>query len=790
MKINKRTANCVGIFLFLFLMTVGDAAAGSEQNSAIYEDRIVWQDDSNGNWDIQMYNVSTSTETQITTDEADQQNPDIYGDRIVWQESRNGGSGDYWDPTGNWDIYMYDISTSTETQITINESRQIYSAIYGNRIVWADDRNGNWDIYMYDISTSTEKQITHNVSDQLYPDIYEDRIAWTEEGAIYMYNISTSTETQITPHYWGWDVESDEYGDANVAPLIYGDRIVCEAETGTGNYLVKMYDLSNSTEQIIGLIDEAYNPAIYDDKIVWENIPGGTPLTGDENHDIHMYDISTSTETRITTNNSNQGDPAIYGDRIVWTDYRNAVAYNKESSDIYIYDLSTSEEIRITTSEEEQLAQGTETQITTNESEQVSPAIYGDRIVWADYRNDNGSYTNSDIYMYDLLTSTETQITTNGSNQMWPAIYGDRIVWTDERNGNEDIYMYDLSTSTKKQITHNVSDQYGSAIYEDRIVWLDKRNSGSAPDDGFGGFDVYMYNLSTKKETRITKSTIPINPDKGSSVNIYNNQIVCYMGPSGISVYDLSTRQENVISDLQLYNLAFSGNRIVGTNNWEGREGVVYMYDLPTATATQITADVSAYGGPDISGNRIVWPDLRNSDQPGELDLYMYDLSTSTESRITTSKSVAWSVPSIYGNRIVWPDLRNGNSDIYMFTLASAEVPTPDGNETDEGNGTGDGIHVPDNCSAELTPLDDMQALKEYVECTYKCHENTKIRLASLLDTSMCYCENGEDEKAVSMLKSFIHLAEIMKECKQVSVDEADYMVKEAKKIIDQLEEN
>jgi beta propeller repeat protein len=354
---------------------------------------------------------------------------------------------------------------------------------------------------------------------------------------------------------------------------------------------------------------------------------------------------------------------------------------------------------------------GTETQITTNNSRQSNPDIYEDRIVWTDWRNGDG-YSNSDIYMYDLSTSTETQITTNNSNQWAPAIHGDRIVWTDERNGNLDIYMYNLSTSTETQITTNESNQDGPAIYGDRIVWLDERNSGSVPDDGFGGFDVYMYDLSTKKETRITKSTIAANPDLGVTVDIYDNKIV--WGPdmdgSNISVYDLSTgRQENVGSALQLYNIAFSGNRIVGTNNREGREGVVNMYDLSTATETKITANFSAYGGPDISGNRIVWPDFRNSDQPGELDLYMYDLSTSTEARITTSKSVAWSTPSIYGDRIVWCDERNGNGDIYMFTLDSDEVPPQVDNETDVGNGTdneteGAETQITTNNSNQLNP--------------------------------------------------------------------------------------
>jgi len=296
------------------------------------------------------------TEIRITTNKSDQCDPAIYGNRIVWNDNRN----------GNTDIYMYNLSASTETQITTNKSWVSSPAIYGDRIVWEDGRNGNADIYMYNTSTSTETQITTNESWASSPAIYNDRIIWDDNrngnSDIYMYNLSTSTETQITTN------ESDQ-----VEPAIYGDRIV------------------------------------------WQDARNG-------NWDIYMYDLSTSNETHITSTESDQVLPAIYSDRIVWQDARN------ENWDIYMYDLSTP----------------TETRITTNESDQYDPAVYGNRIVWKDNRNGN-----TDICIYNISTN-ETQFTTNKSWQGDPAIYGDRIVWNDGRNGNSDIYTCTVSVEEQK----------------------------------------------------------------------------------------------------------------------------------------------------------------------------------------------------------------------------------------------------------------------------------------------------------------------------------------------------
>ena len=360
--------------------------------------------------------------------------------------------------------------TLTEAQITTNKSNQTMPAIYGDKIVFLDDRNGwgHYNIYMYDLSTSRETQITTNVShydSNIRPVIYGDRIVWKahrntngtwENSGIRVYNLSTSKETQIT--------KSASASD----PAIYGDRIVwTDARNGNGD--IYMYDLSTYRETRITTNESNQDhPAIYGDRIVWQDSRNGEDynLT-----DIYMYDLSTSTETRITADDSGQYSPAIYEDKIVWWDSRNG-GWN-----LYMYDLSTSKE----------------TQITTSKGYQGNHAIYGDRIVWVDGRN-----RNADIYMYDLSTHTEVQITSNNSEQSDPAIYGDRIVWTDRRNEytldavpdtkSGDIYMCTVS-GIEPSLKTPVADFFANVTSGNaplRVLFTD--NSTGAPIFWFWDF--------------------------------------------------------------------------------------------------------------------------------------------------------------------------------------------------------------------------------------------------------------------------------------------------------------
>ncbi|WP_229389746.1 PGF-pre-PGF domain-containing protein [Methanosarcina sp. DH2] len=251
---------------------------------------------------------------------------------------------------------------------------------------------------------------------------------------------------------------------------------------------------------------------------------------------------------------------------------------------------------------------------------------------------------------------TETRITTNTAEQTNPSIWSNYIVWQDTRNGGSDIYLQDLSTKVQTRVTSNVDAEY-PCVSGDKIVWQDKRN---------GNWDIYMYEISSKKTTRITTNT-----SDQTVPGVYGNYIVWGDNRNGgydIYLENLSTKEQTrITSGILAGNPTIYGNKIAWQTFEDQSLDKIMLYDISTKQTTEITygmiLDFSMYG------NQIIFNDMYTG-----LVTTLYDFSA--------KKSIELPFmfvrdPAIYSNKIVFIDNPDGNSDIYMITLDS-EVPNAD----------------------------------------------------------------------------------------------------------------
>jgi beta propeller repeat protein len=304
-----------------------------------------------------------------------QVSPRISGDIVVWTDYRNDNNG----TDENSDIFGYNLSNGVEFPICTDENFQGGPDIDGDIVVWIDSRNdtsdiSNPDIYGYSLLSNTEFIICNESHDQGSPSISGDVVVWIDDRA---------------------DEEYNSY--------IYG------------------YNLSSGEEFPISTYQSLkFFPSIYKDIVTWLDFRKVDLASGARenlNLEIYAYDLSSGTEFAITDDEYSQDPPGadMYDDIMVWSESH----YNESVCSIYSYNLTTHAKSALVTSHDSI----------------HSPVIYGDIVVWMDFRNGNG-----DIYGYNLKTGEEFAICTAPGYQQNPAIYGNIVVWEDDRDEVANTY--------------------------------------------------------------------------------------------------------------------------------------------------------------------------------------------------------------------------------------------------------------------------------------------------------------------------------------------------------------
>jgi len=316
--------------------TTGIGTFGYRSMANIDGNYIVWTDNRGGSEDVYLYNITTSTETGIASNPSNEFWPDVSGDRIIYVD----------DVSGYDEIMYYTISTGMTQQITSytdGEARQ--PSISGDRAVWMDDRNGDWDIYMYDFSTSITSQLTTSSTDQESPVIDGDIVAYENYDAlgdadIEVLDLSTMTYTQVTTDSY------DQYW-----PEVSGSRVVW-MDDRHGGYNAYEYDLSTGVEKRLTTgLGDAYFPVIDGDLVIWSDDRGGV-------NQLYMYDLADDSEYQLTASSNAQYGPRIDGVNVAWADddglsggytgYYGAITYTDTAAPVFDNLPNTKEPSNIT----------------------------------------------------------------------------------------------------------------------------------------------------------------------------------------------------------------------------------------------------------------------------------------------------------------------------------------------------------------------------------------------------------------------------------------------------------
>lgn len=337
-------------------------------------------------------------------------------------------------------------------------------------------------------------------------------------GAYYLSTVRTNTpqnhviprslQTQPTPisesnssnlHKQGEKIEFDN----DCTPQdIQGNMGVC-----TDSKQIYLLDITNKKKTpVTNFASKKSSPRLYGDYIAW--LDDREQKVAGYKTDVFLYSLKTKEEKRLTTFPVLRHDLNLFGENVAWLEQQdNLPTDSYRNNEIHTYNIVSSKEIYSSTIK----------------STKNGLRLKDNKLLWADSRNghdtgcENCSDNKFDIYMYDFATGEEKVIIESPYLKADPDLYGDNLVWADYRNksgnplpngsylGNSDIYLMNLKNNQEIQLTNSKDDEIHPSIWEDKVVWTvrwpcDVVVNGSQKDST----GVYLYDLSSRQTTKLT----------------------------------------------------------------------------------------------------------------------------------------------------------------------------------------------------------------------------------------------------------------------------------------------
>lgn len=305
-----------------------------------------------GNYEIYAADLSTSPPaiTQITHSSGSgtfSDSPITDGRRIAFESNadlvgENAG--------GSYQVFVYDLETSSLTQLSHGAADSFSPVIDGDLVAWishgdplGQNADGTSEVFVYDLATSHLTQVTHTTTGAAGgAAIDAGRVAFVSSGDVlgpgtggsyhlYLYDTAKASLSELAPSVGGTQ-----------SPSIEGHRVAFKAGPPS-DFEIYVYDLADqSLKQITNTpgLNES-NPSIQGDFVAFAS--QGDPLGTNPDHDweIFLYDLATSSVVQVTdtTGGTDQAFAVLSGSRIVFLSNADPTGTNSDGGpDLFVAD--------------------------------------------------------------------------------------------------------------------------------------------------------------------------------------------------------------------------------------------------------------------------------------------------------------------------------------------------------------------------------------------------------------------------------------------------------------------
>ena len=489
----------------------------------------------------------------------------VFREFRTWKYYRGGMADDVW---------VYDMVSRTNTNITYNKSQDIIPMWKSNEIFFLSDRERIMNLYVYNTNTGeTDKVTNFEEYDIKFPSMGRDYIVFENGGFIYKLNIATKQYEKVPVTITGdfahsraeWKDVSGSVGSADLSPN--GERLVLSARGEIFNLPSKSGITRNLTQ----------SPGVHDRNARWS--PDGRHIAwvSDKNGEFEIYmqiHDGSSPPVQLT----GDGETFIFG--FEWSPDSKKILYHDKKNRLRIVDASTREITEVAYSglrvmsdyswspdsrwisytRPEQgmnvvclynVATGSSHDITDGWFASGSPVFSSDGkyLVFVSRRDFNPIYSNTEwnhaytdmarIYLVTLSKDTphpfapeDDRVETAGS-----ASAGDTA-----STNPEGIVKVDIEGIQQRIVSLPVkpSNYFNIAAVEDRIYYNERAS-------GAGSTTMKMYNLKEKKET-----------DLGENLFFTissNNKKMLVRSRDRVGVIDLPTSPVTITDHVDLSNM-------------------------------------------------------------------------------------------------------------------------------------------------------------------------------------------------------------------------------------------